>query len=40
MKEIYEAPMIEVVEFEMTDSIAESGMSSSNLFGFEEIWGD
>lgn len=38
-KEVYEAPVIEVTEFELTDSIAESAQTSSNLFGFEEIWG-
>ena len=39
-KEQYEAPIIEVTEFELTDSIAESGLSSQGLFGNEEICGD
>jgi hypothetical protein len=39
-KEQYEAPILEVTEFELTDSIAESGLSSQGLFGNEEIWGD
>ena len=39
-KETYESPKVEIIEFELTDSIAESGMSASNLFGFEEIWGE
>jgi hypothetical protein len=39
-KEQYEAPILEVTEFELTDSIAVSGLSSQGLFGNEEIWGD
>jgi hypothetical protein len=39
-KEKYEKPMVEVVEFELSDSIAESGARAKGLFGFEEIWGD
>ena len=35
-KEIYEAPQIEIVEFEIEDAITLSGGS---LFG-EEIWGE
>lgn len=37
-KEIYEAPQIEVVEFEIEDAITVSGLSGT-LFG-EEIWGE
>jgi len=37
-KEKYEKPTVEVVEFELSDSIAVSG--AKGLFGFEEIWGD
>ena len=39
-KEKYEKPTVEVVEFELSDSIAESGPGTIGLFGFEEIWGD
>ena len=40
-KEKYEKPTVEVVEFELSDSIAVSGLDSTKgLFGFEEIWGD
>ena len=39
-KEKYEKPTVEVVEFELSDSIAESGNGAKGLFGFEEIWGD
>lgn len=39
-KEKYEKPTVEVVEFELSDSIAESGNYAKGLFGFEEIWGD
>ncbi len=39
-KEKYEKPTVEVVEFELSDSIAESGLGARGLFGFEEIWGD
>lgn len=38
-KEVYEAPTIEVTEFEISSSIADSATAGSNLFGFEEIWG-
>lgn len=38
-KEVYEAPQIEITEFELTDSIALSGQGDFNLFGFEEIFG-
>ena len=37
-KEKYEKPTVEVVEFELSDSIAASG--PKGLYGFEEIWGD
>lgn len=39
-KEKYEKPTVEVVEFELSDSIALSGATAKGLFGFEEIWGD
>lgn len=39
-KEKYEKPTVEVVEFELSDSIAESAGLTKGLFGFEEIWGD
>ncbi|MDY0210780.1 MAG: hypothetical protein RBQ91_05170 [Acholeplasma sp.] len=39
-KQQYERPTVEVVEFELSDSIAESALSTSGLFGFEEIWGN
>lgn len=39
-KEKYEKPTVEVVEFELSDSIAESAPGANGLFGFEEIWGD
>lgn len=38
-KEVYEAPIVEVIEFELTDSIALSGESGSGSFGNEESWG-
>lgn len=36
-KEVYEAPTIEITEFEINSSIATS--ADGNLFGNEEIWG-
>ena len=39
-KDKYEKPIVEVIQFELSDSIAESGITSKGLFGFEEIWGD
>ena len=39
-KDTYEKPVVQVTEFELSDSIAESGVTSKGLFGFEEIWGD
>lgn len=39
-KQKYEKPTVEVIEFELSDSIAESGNVLKGLFGFEEIWGD
>ncbi len=38
-KEIYEAPQIEIVEFEIEDAITASSGLSGALFG-EEIWGE
>lgn len=38
-KENYETPRVEIIEFELTDSIAESANTSSGTFGFDEIWG-
>lgn len=38
-KEKYETPKVEIIEFELTDSIAESLTSGSGTFGFDEIWG-
>jgi len=38
-KEKYEKPTVEVVEFELSDSIAVSGPDAIGSFGFEEIWG-
>jgi len=42
-KEIYEAPQIEIVEFEIEDAITVSGGASGSSFwgtlGGEEIWG-
>lgn len=37
-KEIYEAPQIEIVEFEIEDAITLSG-DQGIMFG-EEIWGE
>ena len=37
-KEQYESPTLEVIEFELTDSIAESAASGTGSFGNEEIW--
>ncbi|MFA5720306.1 MAG: hypothetical protein WC939_04530 [Acholeplasmataceae bacterium] len=39
VKNTYEAPVIEVIEFSLKDSIAESA-SLKGAFNFEEIWGD
>jgi hypothetical protein len=39
-KEVYEAPIVEVITFELNDSIAAlSGESGSGSFGNEESWG-
>lgn len=38
-KEVYEAPVIEVTEFELTDSIALSTQGGFGTGGAEEIWG-
>ena len=38
-KEVYEAPQVEITEFELSDSIATSGQGGFDLFGFEEIFG-
>lgn len=38
-KEIYEAPQIEIVEFEIEDAITTSSGITGILFG-EEIWGE
>ena len=41
-KIIYEAPQIEVVEFEVEEAIAQSakGWSFFGTLGSEEIWGE
>ena len=39
-KEQYEAPVIEVTEFELTDAIALSSQGLFGTTGNEEIWGD
>lgn len=38
-KEVYEAPTIEITEFELSSSIADSGNPSQGALGFDEIWG-
>jgi hypothetical protein len=38
-KEVYEAPIVEVIQFELEDSIALSGNDGSGSFGNEENWG-
>jgi len=38
-KEVYEAPTIEITEFELTDSIALSTQGAFGTGGAEEIWG-
>jgi hypothetical protein len=38
-KEVYEAPSIEITEFELTDSIALSTQGGFGTGGVEEIWG-
>jgi len=38
-REVYEVPQIEVIEFELSDSIATSA-NIQGIFGFEELWGD
>lgn len=41
-KEIYEAPQIEIVEFEIEDAITSSGLTGSSFWGTlggKEIWG-
>jgi hypothetical protein len=38
-KEVYEAPLVEVIQFELEDSIALSGNDGSGSFGNEENWG-
>lgn len=39
---IYESPMIEVIEFEVEEAIAQSNGKSSffGTLGSEEIWGE
>lgn len=39
-KMIYEAPVLEVTEFELTDSIAVSGKGLFGTIGNEEFWGN
>ena len=42
-KLIYETPLIEVVEFEVEEAIAQSGNRANSFFGTlgsEEIWGE
>ncbi len=39
-KEVYEAPVIEVTEFELHESIADSANPSQGALGFDEIWGN
>lgn len=39
-KEVYEAPVIEITEFELSESIAESANSGMGSLGFDEIWGN
>lgn len=41
-KEIYEAPQIEIVEFEIEEAITSSSNGSSfwGTLGSEEIWGE
>ncbi|CCV66513.1 hypothetical protein BN85314920 [Paracholeplasma brassicae] len=38
-KQKYETPTLEVVEFELKDSIALSGQGTSGTSGNEEFWG-
>jgi hypothetical protein len=38
-KEIYESPQIEIIEFELKDSIAASGDFGSNTFCGDEVFG-
>ena len=37
-KEKYERPVVEVIEFELSDSTALSG--EQGILGYEEIWGE
>jgi hypothetical protein len=37
-KEIYETPQVEVIAFELKDSIAMSGGEPSGSFGNEQNW--
>lgn len=37
-KEVYETPSIEVIEFELEDSIASSGDFGSGAICGEEVW--
>lgn len=39
-KEVYEAPTIEVTEFELNESIADSANPGMGSLGFDEIWGN
>ena len=39
-KKSYEAPVLEVTEFELTDSIALSGQGGLGTIGNEEFWGN
>ncbi len=38
-KEQYETPKVEVIEFELADSIALSGEDVGGSFGNEQNWG-
>lgn len=38
-KEVYEAPVIEITEFELSESIALSTQGEFGTGGVEEIWG-
>ena len=38
-KEVYEAPTIEITEFELAESIALSSNNEFGTGGLEEIWG-
>ena len=39
-KEVYEAPQIEITEFEFSDAIAMSSLNIFGTLGNEELWED